>query len=116
MLNHYGYQITGKLRSADARSSRLDRCYGDGWLAVGDAAVAFDPLSSQGILFAIYSGLKGGEALMNYFGDDGDALNAYAVAVGGVYDSFLEHRLSYYGMEQRWPESPFWLARNSVGV
>ncbi|MDB5034509.1 MAG: oxidoreductase [Chlorobi bacterium] len=115
MLNDYGYRITGRLRSADARSSRLDRFYGDGWMAVGDAAVAFDPLSSQGILFAIYSGLKAGEALVNYSGDDGDdALNGYASAVGGVYDSFLEHRLSYYHMEQRWPGSPFWMARQPI--
>src|SRR5207245_3342 len=32
-----------------ANSSRLDLASGRNWLAVGDAAMAFDPLSSQGL-------------------------------------------------------------------
>src|SRR5262249_26453424 len=36
-------------RVVAAMSSRLDRPSGRGWLAVGDAAMAFDPLSSQGL-------------------------------------------------------------------
>ncbi len=34
-----------------ANSSRLDKTAGKNWLAVGDAAMAFDPLSSQEICF-----------------------------------------------------------------
>ena len=36
-------------RVVAANSSRLDCVSGRGWLAVGDAAMAFDPLSSQGL-------------------------------------------------------------------
>jgi hypothetical protein len=32
-----------------ARTQRLDQPTGEGWLAVGDAAMSFDPLSSEGI-------------------------------------------------------------------
>src|SRR5260370_25731377 len=45
-----------------AGSFRLSPACGQGWLAVGDAAIAFDPLSSQGIMTAIYSAQKAGAA------------------------------------------------------
>jgi hypothetical protein len=38
-----------------ANNSRLDRLAGEKWLAVGDAAMAFDPLSAQGISKALHS-------------------------------------------------------------
>ena len=50
-------------RVVAANSSRLDRVSGRGWLAVGDAAMAFDPLSSQGLVQALASGIRAGEAL-----------------------------------------------------
>ncbi len=40
----------------DAGGAQTYPLYGDGWLACGDAAVCFEPLSSQGILTALYSG------------------------------------------------------------
>ena len=59
-----GYALAGRPPAAPTPgSARLDRFAGDGWLAVGDAALAFDPLSSQGILNALYTGLRGGQAL-----------------------------------------------------
>eukprot|EP00479_Gromia_sphaerica_P013930 TRINITY_DN8021_c0_g1_i1.p1 TRINITY_DN8021_c0_g1~~TRINITY_DN8021_c0_g1_i1.p1 ORF type:complete len:60 (-),score=20.65 TRINITY_DN8021_c0_g1_i1:65-244(-) len=33
------------------------------WIAVGDAAMSFDPLSSQGMVTALESGVKCGQAL-----------------------------------------------------
>jgi len=33
---------------------------GEGWLAAGDAALSLDPLSSQGLFKALYTGLAGG--------------------------------------------------------
>jgi hypothetical protein len=39
-----------------AHSSSLDPCIGDGWLAAGDASMTFDPLSSQGLLHALFTG------------------------------------------------------------
>ncbi len=46
-----------------ATSSRLDRITGRDWLAVGDAAMAFDPLSSQGLSTALRSALSAADAL-----------------------------------------------------
>jgi len=43
--------------------SRLDQCFGEGWIAVGDAAATFDPLGGQGVQFAFDSAARACEAL-----------------------------------------------------
>ena len=44
----------------DASTSWLDRIVGAGWAATGDAAAAFDPLSSQGIVTGLGMGHEAG--------------------------------------------------------
>ena len=73
-LKAHGYSLVSEPRTTDARSSRLARFGGDGWLAAGDAAATFDPLSAQGIYFALYSGVAAGKALA---AGDGAALERY---------------------------------------
>jgi len=110
-LRAHGYAMAEGPRATDARSSRLDRFHGAGWMAAGDAATSFDPLSAQGILSALYSGLKAGQALADHLGGDHAALPRYDALIAEVYDRFLDNRLAYYGYEQRWPDSPFWTVR-----
>ena len=47
---------------ADSRSAVLDLISGAGWLATGDAAAAFDPISSQGLFNALSGGFLAGNA------------------------------------------------------
>ena len=54
LINSLGYRPDGDPRGVDAGTARLDCFGGPGWFAVGDAALSFDPLSSQGILNALY--------------------------------------------------------------
>src|SRR5436190_5494193 len=35
-----------------------DLAFGEGWVAVGDAAQSYDPLSSQGLRYALESGIR----------------------------------------------------------
>lgn len=53
-----GYRVTAGpvVRAAD--SSLLARCHGPGWIAIGDAAVSWDPLASRGLVGALASGLE----------------------------------------------------------
>jgi hypothetical protein len=44
-----------------AHSSVLEPCGSAGWLAAGDASMSFDPLSSQGLLHALFTGLAAAE-------------------------------------------------------
>ena len=57
------FDLQAALRVVAANSSRLNYVSGRGWLAVGDAAMAFDPLSSQGLVQALASGIRAGEGL-----------------------------------------------------
>ncbi|MBI3734207.1 MAG: tryptophan 7-halogenase [Chloroflexi bacterium] len=99
------------LRAFNANSSRLDRFSGPGWLAVGDAAAAVDPLSSQGISRALESGLQAAQAIEQYLGGNAEGLPAYARWLERGFEDYLRRRAIYYGWERRWPDSVFWQRR-----
>jgi flavin-dependent dehydrogenase len=95
-----------------ANSSQLDRVAADNWLAVGDAAMAFDPLSGQGISKALDSGMKAADAIHAYFSGRKSSFDDYAGAIKKSFDNYLAMRNKFYQREMRWPESPFWQRRN----
>jgi flavin-dependent dehydrogenase len=102
-------RTNGPPRIADAATTYLDRVTGPGWLAVGDAAVAFDPLASQGIVTALLMGYRAGRVAAGIetaegFGDD------YRL----LHEEHLALRSAYYAIEHRWPRAPFWLRRESM--
>lgn len=53
-----GYRVAHAPVARAADSSILERCHGPGWLAIGDAAVSWDPLASRGLVAALASGLE----------------------------------------------------------
>src|SRR5947207_6647929 len=95
-----------------ASSQRLASFASDGWLAVGDAAGAFDPLSSQGIVKALRSGVHAAMAIVRHFGGDQKAIEGYSAAVTHEYNHYLDGRAAYYALERRWPDAPFWQRRH----
>lgn len=99
-------------RRAPAHTAHLDRVHGDGWTAAGDAAAAFDPLSSQGILTALYTGMRAGEAIAARLDGDAVALDHYAANIAGIVAAHLRNRDAYYALEQRWPHRQFWRRRH----
>ncbi len=111
ILFRSGYAMVRRPRSKDAGSHRLDRCVGNRWMAVGDAAFAMDPLSSQGIFNATYSGLRGGVAVAQQIAGESAALKEYEMRMFEIYKAYWTNRASVYAMETRWPNSAFWLRR-----
>ncbi len=103
------------VRVVTARSARLDRAAGRNWLAVGDAALAYDPLSGQGIVRALGSGEAGGRAIVDWYEGDHEAPGRYADAVAHEFKSYQTLCLSYYSSERRWSGSPFWERRHGTG-
>ena len=74
--------------------------------ATGDAAAAFDPLSSQGIVTALGMGREAGRLAA------GDiAPSDYETQYAGLLEEHLALRDAYYGLERRWPEAEFWRRR-----
>jgi flavin-dependent dehydrogenase len=96
-----------------ANSSRIDRVAADNWLAVGDAAMAFDPLSGQGISKALDSGVKAANAIHAYFSGRKSSFDGYADAIKKGFDNYLAMRNHFYQSEMRWLDSPFWQRRHS---
>jgi flavin-dependent dehydrogenase len=94
-----------------AASQRLQAFAGDGWLAVGDAAGTFDPLSSQGIVRGLRAGVCAARSICRYLRGRSDGLQEYAEFVECEYRKYLDSRAAYYRLEQRWPGSPFWQRR-----
>ncbi|MDX6501552.1 MAG: hypothetical protein QOG23_4812 [Blastocatellia bacterium] len=101
------------IRSASSR--RLEPVTGDGWLAAGDSASRFDPLSSQGIVKALRSGIFASYAISDLLErGDHDGLKRYSRYVCEEFKSYSEIRQKYYREEKRWPASEFWLRRRGT--
>lgn len=95
-----------------AHSHRLDSITGDGWLAVGDAASTFDPLSSQGIFKALRSGILAAYAVCDTLKGDARALTKYRMLLQQEFKAYLKTWQDHYRQEQRWPDSAFWQRRS----
>jgi len=102
----------GGLHTFSAASYISNPIVGKSWVAVGDAAFAFDPLSSQGIYNALESGLRAAEFIAQKLESEADAGEAYAGWAQSRYQRFLLKRKWYYNQERRWSESAFWKRRS----
>jgi flavin-dependent dehydrogenase len=111
----FRYIIDKPPRVTGARTARLDPPAGDGWAAAGDAALALDPLSSRGVLTALWSGLRCGEAVHASLGGNTGALNHYVRSLHAAFADFLRDRAAYYSLEDRWLDRPFWQRRIPSG-
>lgn len=94
-----------------ARAQAATQVHGDDWLAVGDAALAADPLSSQGIAQALAMGIAAAEAISHHLAGDSRGLARYAESIGALRRAFLIARRDTYRREQRFADSAFWRAR-----
>ncbi len=95
-----------------ARTQRLDRFHGENWLAIGDAAMAFDPLSSHGITKGLRHGWMAGKAVSHYIRGDNFAIHRFCQDLEHIFSEYLSTRAGYYATEQRWADSLFWRRRH----
>jgi flavin-dependent dehydrogenase len=96
----------------EAGVAYLDHPSGCGWIAAGDAAVSFDPLSSQGILTSLVMGQGAGHALAAMLTRrDQQPLIRWGAEYARLLESHLRLRAAYYALERRWPNAPFWARR-----
>lgn len=86
---------------------------GPGWMAIGDAALAFDPLSGQGVFKSLETGTRCGSVIARALDGDLSALAEYEAWVNETYRSYLSMRSRFYTSVVRWPGSRFWKRRAS---
>ena len=94
-------------------SERLTSIAGDGWMAVGDAAAAHDPISSCGIGSAMGSGYYAARAIVELLQGRHPAREAYLSLMQRSYGAYLATYREQYARERRWADHPFWRARGS---
>lgn len=107
-----GYNPNGQCSIHVANSHLLYPVATDQWIAVGDAASAYDPLSSFGIHKAIQSGMDAAEAIALKYEGNLQAIAQYVTSVKTDFQAYLQMQSSYYQMEKRWPLSGFWQKRH----
>jgi 2-polyprenyl-6-methoxyphenol hydroxylase-like FAD-dependent oxidoreductase len=100
-----------RIHVRSARSACLDRAAGPGWLAVGDAALCRDPLSSSGLALALAGGEQAALAVDAHARGHASALPEHDAAVQRELARYLATRAGYYRLETRWPDAPFWARR-----
>lgn len=96
------------LKCTEATGARLDKFAGRNWLATGDAALSFDPLSSQGIFNSLYTGMKAAEAVRQALMGDVVGVAEYVHGLEKIRAAYVSHRRLYYSIEQRWADEKFW--------
>src|SRR5262249_18484069 len=95
-----------------ARSQRTEPACGDGWVAVGDAAMAFDPMASQGIAKAPAHARPRAAGIAAYLAGDASILHGFAHELDQEYSAYRAKRAAYYRGETRWPDAVFWRRRH----
>jgi flavin-dependent dehydrogenase len=84
------------------------------WLAVGDAAMGFDPLFGLGICQALASGWRSARALLDAWADGTSPIGLYQSWSQSLYRDYIARRARIYGSVTSWSHSPFWQRRALV--
>jgi len=98
--------IPDSFRITASQSYCTRQVVGENWIAIGDAATAFDPLSSAGIYKALMTGQLAAQVIAGQMTRD-----AYQNRIREDYTAYLQMRTGLYDAEQRWPDQPFWRSR-----
>ena len=91
---------------ADARASFARSGAGDGWLAIGDARIAPDPLSGQGIIWAIDDAASVMELLTRK--EWRDFAQELRVRTLREVEAYVSERSRVYLSEQRFRHDAYW--------
>ena len=81
---------------ADASSALLSHAAGASWIAVGDAAASFDPVTSQGLANALSTALVAAGAILSPDGFDEHARRIYSDAIATTFHHSEAGRAKVY--------------------
>ncbi|CAI2163793.1 3473_t:CDS:2 [Funneliformis geosporum] len=114
-INEYSYRpILKRVICVPANSACLSQ------FAIGDSAISFDPLSSQGMLTAMSSAKLGAEAVFFQYFNGGTKIEGKLIQPLEVYQKYIENTFQkyvgeksfFYNKEQRWKNEIFWKRRH----
>lgn len=95
-------------RFVGAGSGWLEPVHGPGWIATGDAALTYDPISAHGLTLALRTGIDAADALL------ANDCPSYAARLTRGFHDYRAAALRIYRAEQRWPDAPYWRRRHAA--
>jgi flavin-dependent dehydrogenase len=112
-----GGSLRGPAMTRAADSGLLEPVCAADWLAVGDAASTYDPLSSQGIVKSLRSGIFAAYAIADRLAkSDTSGLARYEQLVRREFAAYRRAHARYCAEERRWPDSDFWRRRHETAI
>ena len=102
------FQLLEPPKFVAADSGVLESVIGQGWLAVGDAAMTYDPIASHGIVISMASARQAALSIEEYLEGNQEALEDYSQLVYWSFQQYSEERQLFYKAEQRFNDSPYW--------
>lgn len=105
------WRLTGEIALRAANSQQACAVAGDGWVAAGDAAAAFDPISSLGIGFSLRSGMEAARVAVATAERDEVPAASYAASIARIYTDYQRRLRIIYERERRWARGAFWARR-----
>ena len=112
-MEEFGYSTINDIKLVTTNTTWLAPVIGPGWVAIGDAAAAFDPLSSHGMTTALWTAITASDA---YLSKDISKMHSYSKEVASGVDNFLTSRQQMYALEGRFRRNEFWRRRQSFKV
>jgi len=103
-----------RLVGRPADSSILSHVNGPGWAAVGEAALALDPVSGSGLRCVFDDAIATADVVTEALDGSGDALAARQGTLVEFFRRYLLGRQEIYGREMRWPDQLFWRRRHEA--
>jgi flavin-dependent dehydrogenase len=100
--------------SVPPASLRMSSIAGDGWLAAGDAAAAYDPPSSYGIAAALGSGYYAARAAADLLSGRTAARPPFLGVMRQAWDAYCLERRLCHSLERRRPVEPFRARRHAA--
>ncbi|MCX2899962.1 FAD-dependent monooxygenase [Pseudomonas mandelii] len=111
-----GPQLDLQLHARSSTAILSPQACGDNWIRVGDAAMAVDPLSGNGIFQSLSSALQAPTVINTLLRKSERAALAQQFHQQRVEQLFLRFARigrDFYADEQRWLDQPFWQARRA---
>lgn len=105
------YQIDQSGYTA-AHSGTIEPYVGENWLATGDAALCFDPISSQGLFNAMYTGLAAAETINHFLSGYKNSFKEYKDIILSIKRSYNINYNFYYKTQTKWKDFNFWKRRS----
>jgi flavin-dependent dehydrogenase len=103
----------GPLSVSDATPSRAPQPASARHLAVGEAALTIDPLSSHGVIVGCRGAIQAAAVIHTILsrGDPAPALDFYAGRLAAVGSQHASSAGALYGEHEVWRDQPFWRSR-----